>query len=147
MFGKIKIADGTHKAWLALMPLAIFCLAGCSEQVPTAPIRGHITLSGEPVGPGLVIFQPERLSTGSMRPITTLSFNISGEFTGRAPVGKHQVIIQSVEGELGQEVSDSVDAPPKIPRYYADPAVSQMTALITDGENDLRFDLTAEPLR
>jgi hypothetical protein len=147
MLGWSKLHRCNSTACLALPLLVFSCLVGCGEKISTAPIRGHVTVSGEPVGPGIVILQPEGPATGSKQPITTLSFNIYGEFTGRAPVGKHQVIIQSYEGELGQEISDSVAAPSRIPRYYADPAVSQMTALITEGDNNLRFDLNPEPLR
>lgn len=152
MFGRIELDRSYRRLYVALCSLAAGALAagtlvGCGEQVPTAPIRGHVTLSGVPVGPGVVILQPEGAGNGPLKRITTLNFDMHGEFAGRAPLGRHQVIIQSYEGELGQEVDDSIADLPKIPTYYADPAVSQMTALIADGENELRFDLNPAPLQ
>jgi hypothetical protein len=55
-----------------------------------------------------------------------------------APLGKHEVIIQS-DDVIEETVQRK--GPPKIPTHYADPSASKLTTEIKDGENKLDFDL------
>jgi hypothetical protein len=121
------------------VPAAIF-LVGCSGEIPTVPVEGQVKLGGQPVGPGIVILEPRGTPTDPPRRSTTLKFAADGKISGVAPLGKHAVIIQSYEGEFGDEGAD-VKGPPKIPVFYGDPSVNNMFVEIVDGENKLDFDL------
>jgi hypothetical protein len=120
---------------LALIP-------GCNGGIPTAPVHGQVKLTAQPVGPGVVILQPIGPQTEPMRGPTTLKFGADGKFEGVAPLGKHEVIIQS--DDVADE-SLEVRGPPKIPIFYGTPEASKLTADIKEGENKLDFDLKAKP--
>jgi hypothetical protein len=121
---------------VCLLPALV---VGCSSSDPTATVHGQVSVGGKPVGPGIVILQPDGPATEPPRKMTTLKFGADGKFTGEAPLGKHQVMIQSDEYSQESEQPSTTKNP--IPEFYADSGVNQLSADVKDGDNKLDFDL------
>ena len=119
--------------------LAVF--SGCGAD--TAPVSGTVSLDGQTVGPGTVIFLPT--SEGARSAVGT--FGDDGRYllstfepNDGAVVGSHRVIIQASspsESEFGEE--EIVDS--RIPLIYADPQTGGLTAEVKPGSNAIDFDL------
>jgi hypothetical protein len=133
-----------REAVRCLVLLSAALLVGCGDGIRKAPAVGQVKLAGQPVGPGIVILEPVDAATVEGRRSTTLKFAADGKIAGEVLLGKHWVIIQSYEGEFGDEGADT-PAPPKIPLFYGDPTASKLSVEIVEGENKLDFDLKAKP--
>ncbi len=116
-------------------------LSGCGAD--TAPVSGTVSLDGQRVGPGTVIFLPT--VAGARSAVGT--FGDDGRYllstfepSDGAVVGSYRVIIQarsSSESEFGEE--EIVDS--QIPLIYADPQAGGLTAQVKPGSNTIDFDL------
>ena len=117
-------------------------LSGCGRE-KTVPVSGTVTLDGEPIGPGTIIFTPT--TEGALSAMG--SFGTDGRYqlstfdpNDGAVLGSHRVIIQassSSESEFGdEEIIDS-----NIPLLYADPQQSGLTAEVIPGSGPIDFDL------
>jgi hypothetical protein len=126
--------------WISVAILLVFTV-GCGGSMPSASVHGTVTVADKPVGPGSVTLQPAGPQTDPPRPMTTLVFGADGKFSGTAPLGKHDVIIQS-DDVADEEAKQK--GPPKVPLHYGQPANNQQVE-IKDGDNKLDFSLKAMP--
>jgi hypothetical protein len=137
--------------WLAFA-LAVLAV-GCGGSKKFAPVSGKVTLNGEPLANATVSFQPiAKEGSTDAGPGSTGTTNDKGEFsltvaTGErgAVVGKHRVIISSLNAKSGTE--DRRGGPElydKVPHRYAP---GEPNALIIEvpngGTNKADFPLTS----
>jgi hypothetical protein len=107
--------------------LSLVLLAGCGgnpARLETAPVEGTVTLDGQPVTEGVVIFTPERgrAGKGQIQPDGSFTVSTYGSGDG-AVVGHHQVAVVAMRG--GEEMlEDVVDVEWIVPERYANPNTS-----------------------
>lgn len=131
-----------------------FCgapLAGCGPS--TAPVRGQVTLDGDPAGPGTVIFIPET-KDGEQRESAVGHFGPDGRYElttfthgDGALLGQHRIVVQA-RGESGASYGEEAAAATseaKIPLRYADPQQSGLTATVEAGVNEIDLPLKLQP--
>jgi hypothetical protein len=136
-----------------LVYLAVTCAAGCSGSKKFAPVSGKVTLNGDPLANATVSFQPIA-KEGSIEagPGSTGTTNDKGEFsltvaTGErgALVGKHRVIISSLNAKSGTE--DRRGGPElfdKVPQRYAPGEPNALVFEVPAGGTDkAEFPLTS----
>ncbi|MCO6046186.1 hypothetical protein NG895_19990 [Aeoliella sp. ICT_H6.2] len=140
------VLNNSHGALLiALLALA---LGGCSQE-PWGYVSGIVTVDGQPVGPGTLVFEPSDPERGN-GPSSLGYFDTSGEFSlvsagGKkgAPVGNYRVkIMAGGPGSLAEE-SAAIEAqkkPSPIPSKYFHHDAG-LTATVKDGEQEINFDL------
>lgn len=123
-------------------------LAGCSDgRLELAAVSGRVTVAGEPLAAGRIIFQPEagrgsfgRIEAGRIVDLTTY---VAGD---GVPVGK-QLVGVVPEIDEGVAMTDphqyaQLMRESSIPRRFHQPATSGLTAEIRPGRaNELEFDL------
>jgi hypothetical protein len=85
----------------SLTPIVAACLLGGCGAAPTniAPVQGRVTLNGEPVKGGDVLFMPTTVgkpSRGRINPDGSYSMTTKSDFDG-ALIGRHEVEIHNVE--------------------------------------------------
>jgi hypothetical protein len=143
---------GRRLFMLACVPLLGGCGGRPAGYPETAPVRGRVTLGGEPLGGAAISFIPAkgRSSAG----LTDLSGYYELHYAGRikgAMLGKHRVSIsynvpdekriQSRYGETlraeGDYQAPLIESLPE--RYYG--ATSELTAEVTSGPNTVDFAL------
>ncbi|HEY7314209.1 MAG TPA: hypothetical protein VH643_32960 [Gemmataceae bacterium] len=86
--------------------VCVFVVSGCGKKLPPmAPISGKVTVDGQPVSSGQVVFVPDVKVVGADKPIEQSTAGLSagqiadGEYkistSGKdgAPVGKYKVIV------------------------------------------------------
>jgi hypothetical protein len=121
----------------ALAGLGLLALAGCGGS-SLAPVSGKVTYKGEPLSQGTIVFHPEqgRQASGKIKDGQIVEVTTHAPNDGVAP-GKHKVTIRSVSNP------DDMYAKQEslIPENYGFPDKSGLTADITSGKNDLKFDL------
>jgi hypothetical protein len=129
---------------------AALALCGCGGA-EMAPVSGKITIEGQPVGPGTVIFEPDA-SAGTTGPPSVGNFGPDGLYSlttashgEGAVVGRHRVTIQSTgPGGYGDETP--VDPATAIPARYSSASESGLMAEVKSGSNpSIDFDLEVEP--
>lgn len=135
----------------ALQSVALVCVSllmnGCGSGKPMAPVRGTVTLDGEPLaitpplGSGTVTFVPktdEQLYAYG-------DIGQDGTFVMQTPDVGEGVVLGSygVMISAGKLESDSIEANmvPLLPRKYGSDATSGFTADVTDGDNVIDFAL------
>ncbi len=154
-----------NAALLAALAAAALLSSGCGSSYPaTAPVSGKVTLEGEPVIKGTIMFYPEdgRPAMGDIQPDGTYQLRTFAEADGALP-GKHQVTIKSTEVVGGhqpesfeEEVAMGTEAGGQpttagelkwlVPPEYARQETSPLEAEVTLGkENEFNFDLKREP--
>ena len=125
---------------LVWAPFAVFAISslGCGNGYSTAKVQGQVSMLGKPIGPGTVMFIPEK--TAAVRfPIAALRFGDDGKFAGMVTVAKCQVMIVSGDEESTDEGYRGRTA---IPKKYGDPINNGLSAEITDGDNECIFNLS-----
>lgn len=119
---------------------------GCnSGQLPVAPTRGRITLEGQSVRKGLVVFTPERgrSATGVIEPNGQFVLTTFRKGDG-AIVGMHRVAISSADQQPGADPAD-MDSPSTwlVPAKYHDPTTSGLKFEVRANlANEADFDLS-----
>ena len=143
MFHGTLLIASARRHTLALM-LAMLSSAGCGYEM--ARVSGTVTLEGEAVGPGAVIFLPD--GTGEKVPTAIGHFGVDGRYRlgsnspdDGARIGEYRVIIQGRGAEDQTYGEETAGTPSLIPLLYADPASSGLTAHVSRGENTIDFDL------
>lgn len=136
----------------ALAMLAV--LPACSKAIKTEGVSGVVTYNGEPLADATIKFIPID-STGSQSYGKT---NEKGEYklqtllgaadAGTTP-GEYKVTVDCVKSvptgntieENGKEIEE-MDVESVIPKNYANPNTSGLTATVAPGNNAINFDLT-----
>jgi hypothetical protein len=123
--------------WCAAFVLPLL-LSGCrpSYQRDTAPVRGRVTVDGQPVTSGYVIVIPSsgRMAKGIIQ--ADGSF-IMGTYSARDGVqlGSHPVVVHPVPSDESSSRSRP-PAGPTIPERYGLAGTSQLQIEVTDDGND-----------
>lgn len=129
--------------------LAILCLslAGCDDGLVS--VTGTITVNGEPVGPGVVQFEPvnpvkstARAANGHFGADGKYELMSAGRNKGIRP-GEYAVMIHELpEGaQFGGEEAQPVSGG-KIPRKYEHSGLTGLKATVEEGKNNaIDFDL------
>ena len=108
-----------------------------------APVTGKITVAGQPVTRGSVIFMPDeakgttgKAAVGDIFPDGTYTLRTFKTNDG-AIVGHHRVVIS------GRAIEDDEGMPPdqRIPPRYGNPQQSGLTAEVTRTADPINFDL------
>jgi hypothetical protein len=153
--GERRLGLGTKFTALGLLVMPI---TGCGRPLPeTAKVAGHVTLDGQPVTQGTIMFIPElgRPATGTIGPegyeLTTF------EPGDGAILGRHTDTIAATEtvgGDIPASFADEIKSKGQragelrylIPRKYSDRATSGLTAEIKaqPEPNKINFDLTTD---
>lgn len=130
---------------IAAAVLAAAC-AGCgpeSDMPETAPVRGVVTLDGQPVGLARIYFSPRdggQTSEGLTDPSGRYELRYKRDVMG-ARLGKHKVVITTFEEPVKEDdLSVSGGMPERIPKKY-----NEQTALekeVVAGDNVIDFPLT-----
>ncbi len=128
--------------------------AGCGPRRPaTAPVRGTVTLRGEPVPEGRVFFYPEegRPALGRLQPDGTYELTTFKPRDGAVP-GRHRVVIQATRSTGGaqprsfeEELAGMGGEPGElvwlVPKPYSRRETTPLAAEVGTGRNVLDFDL------
>lgn len=127
-------------AWLAILT------AGCgTARMETAPVEGRVTLDGEPVPAGTVVFLADvgPSAKGMIRRDGTYQLGTYGTADG-AVVGSHRVIVVADDPVALAAAKGPDDAVPSlVPLRYTAPSSSGLTHEVRPGRtNRADFDLT-----
>jgi len=139
--------------------VAVLVIAGCSRQPAsnrpqTVPVKGRITLGGQPLAGATISFQPDGKGNGASGISDDSGGYALSTFAAKdgAVAGKYKVAVTKMDGApSGKDMNESGYAPPTasspppkslVPAQYADPAKSGLTAEVTAGAaNSFDFDL------
>jgi hypothetical protein len=132
---------------------------GCGPKLPqTSPVSGKVTVAGQPVTTGRIMFQPEngRPAIGAIEPDGTYRLTTFQRDDG-AVSGKHRVTIEAFEGPtvknpttFAEEVGGKGSLTPAsgkfarrwiVPETYAQRDSSPLTAEVKPGTNTIDFKL------
>jgi hypothetical protein len=119
---------------------------GCSTKKPDYPqasVSGEVTLDGEPLPDGKIIFTTVRLGLNDVVPIR------NGQFSSRVALGERQVMITATKmmdppptGMPGVIETEKVPTETLPARYNAE---TTLTATVSaDGPNEFMFELTSD---
>jgi hypothetical protein len=133
---------------LSMTSVFMAACVGCGNE-DWGKVSGTVTLDGQPVGPGMVTFEPTSPDQVDA-PFAGAQFREDGKYELRSPgnkvgalTGEYAVRIQSYAGEtFGDEVP--LQGKPrnvKIPMKYIDPSKSGLTATVESGSQVIDFDL------
>ena len=128
--------------------LAVFTMIGCgrpAHQLDTAPVRGQVTLDGQPLPSGYVVVPTARgrMASGKIQPDGTFVLSTYEEGDG-AQVGTHPVVVNEVPPDEFSSVPARNRVP--IPSRYASAGTSGLQVTVQSGEeNVLDLQLTTNP--
>lgn len=121
------------------------CLIGCGRN-DWGYVEGVVTLDGQPVGPGMLIFEPVETDRRS-DPSAVAHFDAQGTYTlgaGKkqgAPVGKYRVtIIGGDSASFSDEMTTEAEIKSLIPPRYQSPEAG-LTANVATGKQVINFEL------
>jgi hypothetical protein len=128
--------------------LTLLCaIVGCSSGGLGAEVSGKVTLDGEPIGPGVVIFAPsgggENPATGAIQTDGSYFLKTSRE-EGLRP-GKYQVALQihEIPTDLVPGQRDMRPAKSRIPTKYTDVKSSGLEYDVVSGSNTIDLEMTS----
>jgi hypothetical protein len=126
---------------------------GCGSNL--APVSGTVRLDGEPVGPGVILFIPDK-SQGNEGKSAMGKFGPDGVYTlmthtkgDGALVGHHRVVIRGGPGSRGgaEPIGDRPVGPvtrqrePVVPRKYQNVQKPLLSADVVPGGSTIDFNL------
>jgi hypothetical protein len=120
-------------------------LVGCTDSSQESTVSGHVSLDGNNIGPGMVVFAPQgggKPATGSIESDGSYTMNTSRE-VGLA-AGKYNVAV-SVR-EMPQNVKRGDRPPPGkllIPEKYEQSTTSGLEFEVKPGDNTIDIELTS----
>jgi hypothetical protein len=134
------------------------CLAfaGCSGDKLPAKVRGEVTVDGQPLAAGTIIFavpgKPE--ATGKIENGKIVSVGTFDTDDGASP-GQAQVAVQAIQitalpavvsdpGDTKTNTLSSMSGTSLIPAHYNNPTTSNLTADLKAGPNEPKFDLKSK---
>lgn len=129
---------------LCVLLLTVICGCGGTMQLDTAPVTGTVTIDGQPINSGVVMFVPKsgRSSRGEIQPDGTFRLATYGKGDG-AILGENRVVVYSISETLG---TTSGRALADVPRKYSSPATTDITYEVKAGvENFAKIKLTSTP--
>ncbi|MCS7237758.1 MAG: carboxypeptidase-like regulatory domain-containing protein [Thermoguttaceae bacterium] len=125
---------------------------GCSRggqsrpaPVKTYPVRGTVTFQGKPLPDATVLFRSKDGKwTASGRTDSNGTFTLTTFNPGDgAPAGEYMVAVMAFEAPATSESEEKPGPPPKmlIPKKYATPETSGLTATVGEKENEVKLTL------
>jgi hypothetical protein len=129
-----------------LATLAMLCIAGCgkpAQQLDVAPVRGTVTLDGQPLTRGFVVVPTARgrMASGEIQQDGTFVLTTYEKGDG-VQLGTHPVVINDVPPD---EFSASRDSGPPIPEKYMRAGTSELQVEVkADEENHLELQLKSK---
>ena len=138
-----------HPVCRAVWICALIVLAGCSsgpDDMPElAPVRGRVTLDGQPLVDAQIIFAPVgggQTSEARTGPNGQYELRYRQDTMG-AKLGKHKVYISTyVEPEETDQGKLVGGFPEKVPKRYNENTTLEKD--VVDGENAFDFELTSK---
>ncbi len=136
--------------WRNGFVFALFgCMIGCGSS-DWGYVTGVVTLEGQPVGPGTLIFDPagpdrrgEPSSTGHVNAQGEYTLMSAGKKKGKkgAPVGDYRVTIMGGDSSsFAEEMTTQEEATSLIPARYQSPEAG-LTANVVAGNQTINFEL------
>ncbi len=135
----------------ACCALALLVVAGCNKSVPQQkvyPVRGTVKLKGSPVCLGLIEFEPA--TPGKGMPATGVidkdgafalrTYSGVGQPDGAVPA-TYRVSVTAHGSMEGAVPAPKGVTPTKVPKRFADPTTSGVTAEVKSTDNDLTINL------
>jgi len=119
---------------------------GCNRSSQEARVSGRVTLDGNPIGPGTVVFAPVaggKPATGSIDASGNYSMNTSRELG----LGAGKYTVAASIRELPQNVKRSDRPPPgklRIPEKYEDSTASGLEFTVEPGQNTIDIELKSQ---
>ena len=130
-------------ALLAMLVMTV----GCADK-DWGYVTGTVTVDGQPVGPGSMMFEPEN-PVSVTTPSAIAHFREDGKYELKsagnrkgAPVGKYLVMIHGRSEEHFGDESISSDYKSPIPEKYLNHRLSGLTAEVKPGSQTIDFNLT-----
>ncbi len=134
------------RALVCIGLLLLSAMTSCSRSSQESQVSGVVTLDGNAIGPGIIVFAPlgsGKPATGSIESDGSFMLMTSRE-TGLAP-GKYQVAV-SVR-EVPQNVKRGDRPPPGkllIPEKYEDSTTSGLEYEVAPGKNTIDIELKSQ---
>lgn len=134
---------------MTVLAMALMLVQGCGPSIPsnpaTYPVRGKVTLDGQPLKRGFVRFDPVSPGKGLAAEGEIQS---DGRYEARVFVGQqgttpgeYKVSIAPLSRQQeGDLVAEALDVPAK----YQKPETSDITKTVTSGENSIDIELTSK---
>jgi hypothetical protein len=142
---------------LVVGALTLLMSLGCGgDGLPRADVSGKVTVAGQPVTGGVIVFTPERgpQATSPLSPNGAFRLTTPGHGSG-AVVGRHRISITPLYDQtpLADYDENSGNPPPQLemrlrpslPATYFSPQTSGLTAEVSSGENDINVALIPNP--
>jgi hypothetical protein len=113
-------------------------LVGCGPaRAPTGKVSGKVTLQGQPLSSGVVLFSNEKLGAGASAKLDPTG---SYQLDAPLPVGSYQVAVQPPPPPAPHEMPQAAPPPrTNIPAKYQDPKTSELKATVNEGSNTADF--------
>lgn len=146
----IKTLNGAGSVRASAVAVVAACLLsslGCADSPFDASVKGTITLDGEPVEPGVVIFSPGVRGSGSSR--GRIERGGAYELVTRNAVGIdpgfYRVSVRVFEkgDPPGPGERQVADLPPLVPERYLSPDTSGLEFEVKPGSNRIDIELSS----
>jgi hypothetical protein len=122
-------------------------VCGCSSSEFGSDVSGRVTLDGQPVGPGTVVFAPPEKTTNPATGTVLVdgSYFLKSNRIRGLPPGHYKVSVSIIHQDPvppGQRGT----APPKLvsPAKYSDPATSGLEYDVQRGTNTINLELASK---
>ncbi len=149
------MADWQRTCSWAIAAWALGALAGCNKApartpVQEVPVKGVVTLDGEPLADAEVTFTMPSLAVFTAATQQDGSYQLSSSFGGEtACKGPCKVTIQKWVLPDGAKMMPDMSpqlqgAKPLLPPRYGNPEQTELTADIPEGGGEFNFELTGK---
>ncbi len=145
-FARILNAEGPQRLYRALL-VSLIAATGCSDSGMESEVSGKVTLDGQPVGPGAVVFAPvdgqSNPADGAIQMNGSYFLKTSRE-VGLKP-GDYKVSV-SVFDQPEVQPGERSTTPAKLvtPQKYADTETSGLQYTVEPGENTINIEMTSD---
>jgi hypothetical protein len=142
-----SVADRRQRFCSFAVIVLMIALAGCSDSGMESEVTGTVTLDGQPVGPGAVVFAPVEGQTNPADGAIQLDgsyFLKTSREVGLKP-GTYKVSV-SVFDQPEVQPGERSNVPAKLvtPQKYADTETSGLQFTVEPGKNDIDIELTSK---
>ena len=134
----------THKLAGLLLLTVCLLLAGCGpstskREAKKYPVRGTVTLDGQPLPEGTIYFKT--IATGAL----DFASIKAGKFEGQAQEGDRRVEISCTKSEVQESGGMKTEVQKELlpAKYNTDPTNALKAAVSPPGPNEFKFELTS----
>jgi hypothetical protein len=135
-------------AMFVAVPTLCLALLGCGGGgPPSGTVKGTVTLDGQPVPAGTVMFIPDQ-SAGMSGPAAQGQLGSDGTFELQGPAGRREVLVGAyIVTVTGPQVSSDSEGSSatsvKLPEKYQYEQSSGITQQVVEGPNQVKIELTS----